>query len=272
MNVDPSSWQPPLYSIFMVVLGAASGRNYHNPSCVFQPPPGVHGTKSEPQLLASLGSRCGNLNMAMATINFDPSQLRVAPKHLFWERLSFPCGNSSIVTYTLSKLQVAGWATKPRNDDTWHDLWNHQTLTEILRLNQWRTHNRRQNPGQNQHVLRFQWFQEPAKRNYRAQMWGLQMKPTISPLWHTQIYNQLYIYICKYVFIYIYSQAGICWWLTLVVCYSGDSVKAAFFVIIRYFTKWISVFWYVLCVFKMCIKNIAGKLDPFVVQIQNAET
>ena len=246
MNVDPSSWQPPLYSIFMVVLGAASGRNYHNPSCVFQPPPGVHGTKSEPQLLASLGSRCGNLNMAMATINFDPSQLRVAPKHLFWERLSFPCGNSSIVTYTLSKLQVAGWATKPRNDDTWHDLWNHQTLTEILRLNQWRTHNRRQNPGQNQHVLRFQWFQEPAKRNYRAQMWGLQMKPTISPLWHTQIYNQLciyiYMYICKYVFIYIYSQAGICWWLTLVVCYSGDSVKAAFFLIIRYFTKWISVF------------------------------
>lgn len=43
-----------------MVLGAASGRNYHNPSCVFQPPPGVHGTKSEPQLLASLGSRCGN--------------------------------------------------------------------------------------------------------------------------------------------------------------------------------------------------------------------
>ena len=27
-----------------------------------------------------------------------------------------------------------------------------------------------------------------------------------------------------------------------------------------------------LCVFKMCVQNIAGKLDPFVVQIQNAET
>ena len=245
MNVDPSSWQPPLYSIFMVVLGAASGRNYHNPSCVFQPPPGVHGTKSEPQLLASLGSRCGNLNMAMATINFDPSQLRVAPKHLFWERLSFPCGNSSIVTYTLSKLQVAGWATKPRNDDTWHDLWNHQTLTEILRL----TNDVPITEGKTQVKTSMSCVSsdfknlpseitarkcEDCKWNQPFHLFGTR-KYIIN-------YVYIYMYICKYVFIYIYSQAGICWWLTLVVCYSGDSVKAAFFLIIRYFTKWISVF------------------------------